>query len=157
MNRSDLSLVAVVAMLVGAIGWAADKPNFSGEWVLNLSKSTLAKRGIEKGTARIVHHEPAFSFARTFVAKDGPDDAAYELTTDGSEKVEHSGNMTTHSRLYWEGDQLVLDEKIELGERTATNVVHYRLTDGGATLIAQESFRGPRLQYDNSWVFDRKK
>lgn len=157
MTRHHFSVFALAAILGAVAGSAQDKPNFSGEWVLNLSKSTLARKGIEGGTARIVHREPAFSFSRTFVTHDGPDDASYELAIDGSEKAEHSGTMTRHSRLYWEGDQLVLDEKIAMGDRNATNIVHYSLTGGGATLVAKESFRGPKLKYDNVWLFDRKK
>lgn len=156
MNRQILVVVFVVIAVVAGILLAADKPDFSGEWNLDLSRSTLAAKGIQAGTVRIVHHEPAFKFDRTFVTKDGPDRTSYELTTDGKEKMDQSGKMTTHSRLYWKDDDLVLDEKIEVGGRTATNVVHYTLADSGRTLIAKESFRGPRLQYDNSWVFDRK-
>ncbi len=156
MNRRILTAVVVAVALVAGVAPAADRPNFSGEWSLNLTRSTLATKGIEAGTARIVHREPAFSFARTFTTKDGPDSVSYEMTTDATEKVAREGKKTRHSRLYWEGDQLVLDEKIELGGRTATNVVRYSLADGGKTLIAKESFRGPKFQYENSWVFDRR-
>ncbi len=145
-----------VAVAVACVALAADRPDFSGDWTLSLSRSTLATKGIQSGTVRTVHREPKFNFSRTFVTSDGPDESSYELTTDGTEKVERSGKMTRHSRMYWDGDQLVLDEKLELGDRTATNVVHYSLADGGKTLIAKESFRGPKLQYDNVWVFERK-
>ena len=156
MKRRALVVVAVVAAAVTGVALGAEKPDFSGQWVLDLGRSTLQTPGIQSGTVHIVHREPAFSFARTFVSKDGPDEAKYELTTDGKEKVEVEGKMTTSSRLYWEGEQLVLDQKIAVRNLTATNVVHYSLSDGGRTLIAKESFRGPKLKYDNSWVFNRK-
>jgi hypothetical protein len=154
-RRSSFALVAAVCLAAGS-ALAADPPDFSGEWVLDLGRSTLVKPGIRSGSVRIVHREPAFSFARTFVTEDGPDQVSYELTTDGKEKVEASDGMTTRSRLYWQDDQLVLDETMTMGERTATNVVHYSLSDGGRTLTARESFHGPRLKYDNTWVFFRQ-
>lgn len=148
--------VGILVALAAGIAWADERPNFSGDWVLNSGKSTLATKGIQSGTVRIEHKEPAFSFQRTFITKDGPDESRYDLTTDGKEKVEVSGGSTRRSRLYWEGDQLVLDEKIEMAGRTATNVVRYRLENEGKTLVAREAFRAPRVQHDNVWVFDRK-
>ena len=61
--------------------------------------------------------------------------------------------MITPSRLAWEGDVLVLHERLTAPQGEATNTVHYWLLDAGQTLEARESFRGPRLQYDNLWVF----
>ena len=150
-------LVVVTAAGVLAGAWVAlQERNFSGEWVLNTAKSKIATPGIQAGTVRIEHKETAFSFQRTFTTADGPDTSRYDLVIGGSEKVERSGSETRHSRMYWEAGQLVLDEKIEIGGRTATNVVHYSLEDGGRTLVARESFRAPKLQYDNVWVFDRR-
>jgi hypothetical protein len=36
-----------------------------------------------------------------------------------------------------------------------TNVVHYRLTDGGKTSVAAEWFHMSKEQHHNLWVFDR--
>ena len=53
------------------------------------------------------------------------------------------------------GADLFLDSTITMGSRTATNKVVYHLSDDGRKLTATESFRGPRLKYDNVWVFDK--
>jgi hypothetical protein len=34
--------------------------------------------------------------------------------------------------------------------------VRYALLEGGRVLRAEERFRGPRLSYDNLWVFDKQ-
>ncbi len=149
------SIVALAALLTGA-SLAAAQPNFSGEWVLNLAKSKIARPGIQAGAVRIEHKDPAFSFERTFTLADGPDSGRYDITTDGKERVKQSTAETRRSRMYWEGVELVLDEKVEKAGRTATNVVHYSLENAGRALVARESFRAPGLQYDNVWVFDRK-
>ncbi|HNX49461.1 MAG TPA: hypothetical protein PLS53_03205 [Thermoanaerobaculaceae bacterium] len=149
-------LVVLLITVLASLAWAADKPDLSGKWVLNLGKSTLATPGIEAGTVRITHQEPRFHFARTFQTRDGRDNLTFDATTDGAERTTRSDGMTTRSRLHWEGQELVLDETTQVGSRTATNVVHYSLSDGGKVLIARESFRGPRLQYDNTWMFDRQ-
>lgn len=60
------------------------------------------------------------------------------------------------SRLYWEGDILVFVTRIVAPQGEATNIVHYSLREGGRVIEAAEKFRGPKLSYDNLWVFDKK-
>ncbi len=57
----------------------------------------------------------------------------------------------------WSGDgggHLISNAGAE-GEE-ATNLVRYRLEEGGAVLGAEEVFRGPEQSYDNRWVFTRE-
>jgi hypothetical protein len=107
-------------------------------------------------TGRITHRDPVFEFDRVFTRAGKDDKGGYSLFTDGSEKVTVEGAMTTRSKMAWETGLLVLRERIEAAQGHATNTVHYRLLDGGRTLEARESFRGPRLQYDNVWVLERR-
>lgn len=37
-----------------------------------------------------------------------------------------------------------------------SNIVKYRISDEGKTLIATERFHGPFVRYDDVWVFDKK-
>ncbi len=152
-------LTATTLLFCAAIGdplLTAAGPNLTGDWVLNIAKSKIAEAGIQAGTVRIEHKDQAFSFRRSFTTAAGPDASGYDLTIGGEEKVEQAGGQTRRARLYWEGNQLVYDEKIEMGGRTATNVVHYSLENEGKTLVARERFRAPRVQHDNVWVFERK-
>jgi len=77
------------------------------------------------------------------------------LPTNGSEVVVEEGGITTRSRLIWDGDALVLGERLTAKWGEATNRVRYHLEDGGRTLIAEERFRGSRVAYDNLWVADK--
>jgi hypothetical protein len=156
MIKRLLTLVVLSAAPVTGLAETPQHPDLAGVWVLSTTRSTVAQQGIRAGRLRIDHQGLQLRFHRTFVTAEGGDDLSWVLTTDGVEKTTRSEGVTTHSRLFWEGDQLVLDEKLELPGRTATNVVRYSLTDEGRTLIAKEAFRGPRLQYDNTWVFERR-
>jgi hypothetical protein len=148
--------LAPAALLIASI---REKPDLTGTWVLNLEKSRLQiETKIERGAFTIEHREPEFRFSRVFVVGGKEDAVSYALTTDGKEKVEQGSGRTATSRLYWDGDVLVLDERIVLKDgREATNVVHYSLQDGGKTLVAEEKFRGPIRKYDNHWVADLEK
>ena len=154
--RLILLLAALSAGLT--IAGSTQKPDLTGTWILNLEKSRLQIGDkIESGTFTIEHQEPQFRFSRVFLAGGREDSTSYALTTDGKEKIENGPGRTTSSRLYWDGDVLVLDERIVLKDgRQATNVVRYSLQEGGRTLVAEEKFRGPIRKYDNHWVADRK-
>lgn len=151
-------LTVGLALAAGMASLAAPKPDFSGKWVLNLGKSKLeVQEKIERASFTIDHRDPAFHFSRVFVVGGNKDALSYDLTTDGKEKVVKEPGRTTTSRLTWDGDVLVLDERIVLKDgREATNVVRYSLQDGGRTLIAEEKFRGPFRKHDNLWIADRE-
>ena len=139
-------------------GAPAGKPDLTGTWTLDLEKCQLQSPSkIDSGTITIAHRDPAFRFSRTFVVGGKEDALSYELTTDGREKIVKEPGRTTSSRMYWDGDVLVLDEKIVLTDgRAATNTVRYSLHEGGRMLVAEERFRGPFHKHDNIWVADRK-
>lgn len=149
---------AAMALCVAGAALGAERPNFSGTWVVNPEKSRLADWAkFDETTITIEHKDPSFSFHRVSVKAGKTDESAYALTTDGVEKVAKTGGRTSTSCLAWDGDTLVFQDVIVLANgRQATNTVRYTLKDGGKTLVAEESFRGPVVKYDNRWVADRK-
>jgi outer membrane protein assembly factor BamB len=134
----------------------SQKPNFSGAWRFNPEKSKLQIPAPTSSTFRVDHREPEFHLSRTHVYEGKADTWSIDLTTDGKEVVQQEGDRTIHSRLYWEGNELVFDSKIVLKDREATNIVRYQLSEDGKTFTAIERFRGPILKYDNIWVFDKQ-
>ncbi len=66
-----------------------EKPDFSGEWVLNRPACTLSPGAdaMQSAVVRIEHREPTFRYEATFVAKDGPLEYKYELPSDGRDIV----------------------------------------------------------------------
>ena len=154
---SRSNYLPAVILLCTVIAASAEKPDFSGTWVLNLEKTRLQSfRGLESGEIVIEHAEPRFRFHRAFVIKGKTDSTSWQLTTDGREVVVEEGGITRKSRLVWDGNALVLDERLTAKGGEATNRVRYRLLDGGRTLVAEERFRGSRLSYDNLWVADKR-
>ena len=152
-------LITLVFLSIAASLGAQPKPNFSGEWVLNKAESKLQLQSLanlESGVVRIEHREPDFSFDRTFVVGGKESKTTYRLTTDGKESASQNGDQQHFSTLSWDGDVLVYFTRIVAPQGEATNTVRYRLRDGGRVLEAAESFRGPKLSYDNLWVLDKK-
>ena len=84
------------------------KPDFSGEWNLNLEKSKLQAfwtEGLTKGNLKIVHEEPKFNLWRSFTIKGKERLLDYTMETNGKEK---KGKHRTNWTLSWQQGTLEL-------------------------------------------------
>lgn len=153
-----LSLVAVLGD--GRPAAAQERPNFTGDWTVDLENSQLHEdyRALERGAVRIDHREPAFTFRRTFVIKGRPSEATYDATTDGRE---HRGagpdGSNTVVTMQWEQAALVVHQRISHPKAgQLNNSVRYELMDQGHTLRATEDFDGGGRSHHNVWIFRRQ-
>lgn len=134
------------------------KPNFSGTWVLNTQKSRI-KDPPASATFRIRHQEPNWHLSSTHVYQDGKRYVSdIDLRTDGThELVTHERGYDSRTRMYWDGDVLVRDEKARGKDGTAgANVVRYSLSPDGKTLTATEHDEVSGSAWTNQWVFERQ-
>lgn len=131
------------------------KPDFSGTWVFNPGRSRLEMTAPTKSTFVIEQMDQVFKLTRTHTWGEKLDTLSFEVAIDGNEHYSQVGEVETWSRMYWMGEELVLNSRIAYRGEEGTNVVHYRLADKGATLIAAEWFHMPTEQHHNYWVFER--
>jgi hypothetical protein len=145
----------VMAMLLGA---AQQKPDFSGDWILNRQASTLSTlaSAYKSGSVQIEHRDPAFRYRATLVSDNGPLQYQYELRSDGRDAGIIQQGVTTVSTLRWQEDALVLNSRIQRPDGELRISFRYELIDGGRRLRATEQVRGGLRDQDNIWVFDRR-
>jgi hypothetical protein len=154
------STVAAVFFLAGMMTVIAQqKPEFSGEWKLNLQASTLSPAVApvaQSGVLRIEHHEPRFTAHQTIVLDGKPFESKFELLSDGREvaKTDDRGRRIV-STLRWDGDALAVTWRIQSPDAEVTISFRYELQDGGRRLRAAEQIRGGSRDQDNVWVFER--
>jgi hypothetical protein len=133
------------------------KSDFSGEYELNLSASTLSDvvaDGVKRGTVRIDHQEPQFRCRLAYIFTDGKTfDAAFELVTDGREIANTDHGQTSVSTLHWDGEALVFSSRAEGG---LALTFRYELLDAGRRLRMAEGLRGTDHDHDNVWILDRQ-
>jgi hypothetical protein len=138
---------------------AQQKPDFSGEWKLNLQASTLSPivaPAAQSGVLRIEHHEPKFTAHQTIVLDGKPFESRFELLSDGREvATTDDRGFRIASTLRWDGDALVVLWRIHGPDREVTISFRYELQDGGRQLRAVEQLRGGGRDQDNLWVFER--
>ncbi len=151
--------IAAPALVLALLAGRAAKPDFSGEWRLDKARSTFGiaqAAAVESAVVRIAHHEPHFSFSRTFFVGGREDTLSWALTTDGAAVTGREGAQSVTSRLDWDADTLVYATRTVTSRGIAGDTVRYALLDGGRTLRAAERFRAPRLSYDNLWIFEKR-
>jgi nuclear transport factor 2 (NTF2) superfamily protein len=149
--------LGIAALLMTTTLAAGDetKPGFSGRWEFNPASSRLEMTAPNKSTFWIEHHDEIFKLTRTHVWGERWDTLSFEVTTDGVEHYKKRGQSESWTRMYWLGEELVLDMRLAYGGKQGTNVVHYRLADGGNTFVAAEWYHMAGKQHHNLWVLDR--
>jgi hypothetical protein len=99
--------------LISALAIAADHPDFSGNWVINVEKSDFGGAPApEKFTRKIEHREPSMVLTDAQSSPLGEDHAVRNYTTDGKE-ISYSwmgGDVKSSAR--WDGSKLVIVSKV---------------------------------------------
>jgi hypothetical protein len=161
MNRASFVSFLLLMTGIAACGQAPQsKPNLSGTWVFDSQKSALKVTGPSAMTLQIEQSDPKISFLRTQTYGDQSFTWKLEANSDGQkEVVDTSGGMTTNSRVYWQGNALVVDQKITASDGTKVDeMVTYTLDDNFNTLqaVERQTAVGGKGATVNKWVYDKK-
>jgi len=135
---------------------AEQKPDFSGEYVLNPQASALGggAAAVRSAVLRIEHREPIVQCQGAFTFDDTSFNYTLERVADGREVVDGKEPPTTSS-LHWDGNALVFIDRTDAADAPVTMSWRYELDDSGHRLTAIERIRGGGRDQDNVWVFER--
>lgn len=146
-----------LALFVGAVAHADEKPDFTGTWVLDLARSELQIRAPDSSVFEISHNEPDWRVVRTHVYGGRANELVMELSTDGSPTISKNGRTSTESTLLWDEYSLILRWRESRGGKLrGDGEVRYSLTEDGQTFVAEEKMNSARSTHHNLWVFSRK-
>jgi hypothetical protein len=154
-SRRFLGVFAVLAM---AALPALAKPNFTGDWKLNASKSTFGQMPPpDSMTWKIKHDDPKLSNATKQSSQMGDFDQQLTYTTDGKESTnEGFQGSTMKSVAKWDGDTLVIDTKGQFGDNEVTISQKWTLAADGKTLTVVQSFKSAMGEGEQKLVFDKQ-
>lgn len=154
----ETCIATVILLGVAISGPAQERPDFSGEWILNRQASTLSPGAdaVQSGVWRIEHREPTFRHKAAFVTGSNPIEYEYELLSDGREVVGTQQGARTVSSLRWEGNALVVTWRTQRSDGEMAISFRYELLDAGRRLRATEQVRGTDHDQDNIWIFERR-
>ena len=136
---------------------AGQKPDFSGEYVLNSQASALAggAAAVRSAVLRFEHREPTVRCEGAFAFDDTSFNYTVELVSDGREVVDGQEPPTTSS-LRWDSDALVFVHRTDAADAPVTMSWRYELDRSGRRLTATERIRGAGRDQNNVWVFERR-
>jgi hypothetical protein len=141
-TRLCASLLLTVAF---GVVQAHAKPNLSGTWKVNVSKSDFGPMPApDSQTDKVTHEDPDVKIGVTSTGQMG--DLNYDLhyTTDGKETTNTVVGNEMKSTAKWEGDELVIDTTGNFNGTDFTAKDRWTLSDDAKTMTVQRhlSFAG---------------
>jgi len=147
------AFVAVIAFAGSAA--AADKPNFSGDWKMNMAQSNFgALPGPSSIVRKITHAEPSLVIVEQQEGGLGDQTTTRKYTTDGKDMSFESGGAEVKGNAVWEGDALILTSTVDAMSVKFTD--RMTLSGDGRMLISAVHISSPQGDLDIMIVFDRQ-
>ena len=158
-GRLVVFLLLLLAVPMNSQGQKA-KPNLTGTWVFSAQKSSLKMPAPTSMTLQIAQNDPQINFSRSQVYGDRTFAWKLEAVADGQKEiVQKLPEYTANVKVYWEGDSLVLDQKITAPDGTQANdMVTYSLVENGSTLeaVERQTVVGGKGSTTNKWVYEKR-
>lgn len=155
-------ICALLLVPLSAFG-GAGKPDFSGVWKLNESKSTIGEGRFRLSPGLVVRHDGNnLEIERTRVGREGQEIKSTEnLTLDGKEVVNEGENRSTKTTANWseDGRNVVIASIMTISREGQTmeikNRETWQLSDDGKTLTIQFNSSSPRGERNDNLVYDK--
>ncbi len=142
------------AFLLGATAGAQPKPNFTGTWKQDNSKSTVRPGSTLQYANRIEHQDPKLKVTTILSGGDRPESTySRDYLTDGTEakSADREGDQFT-TTVKWEGTALVFETVEKENTATLTTRETWTLSDDGKVLTKKRHTTGPRGDSDQTYV-----
>jgi len=147
--------MALVIMALSANANAADKPNFSGEWKINPTKSEFGPAPLpEKFVRKIEHVEPSISIVEDQVNAGTPSTTTRKVTTDGKAQTFEMNGAQVKASAAWADTALIATTAVDsLG---VTFKDRMSLSGDGKVLTSKVLIVSPQGEFEITVVFDRQ-
>ena len=157
MKTLSSALLIIAALASAAL--AADKPDFSGDWKLNASKSNFGPIPAPATYARkVTHAEPSITIEDTQTGSalgDQHDTRTY--TTDGKEISYQANGADVKSGATWDGDSLQINSKVSIQDMQLVVKDKITLGDDGKTMTDSVHIAVPQQgDIDLTLVFEKQ-
>lgn len=155
--RRRAILACLLTVSFAAACAAQSKPNFSGTWKLNTSKSDFGMiPGPDSRTDVIDHAEPNVKITTSQAGPQGKMEASLTYTTDGKEASNKMGPRDVKSIVGWEGNSLVVTSKLNFNEQEVTIKASWSLSEDGKTMTQNVHLAAQMGETDQKLVFEKQ-
>ncbi len=167
--RSKFAALAAVAafMLVALAASAAAKPNFSGTWALDATKSECGQRGCNAETMTVKQDGDKLTVERKTTGPQGGENTSTDTYTADGKEGDFTMNMMRNevkgkrtSKWSADGKALEVHDKASLdtpnGAMTIDSTSTWTLSDDGKTLTIEGTRTTPRGDQKFKRVFNKQ-
>ena len=148
-------LGVLLAFVVVAAGQPAAKPNFSGEWKINVAKSNFGPLPPPSVMNRsIAHTEPALTIVEEQTSQLGDQKTTRKYVTDGSEITFDVQGMAVASSATWKEGVLLVVSRVDGAGLTFTD--RMTLSPDGKSLTSLIHITSAQGDIDITVVFDKQ-
>ncbi len=146
---ANATLLVLAATLAVA---ADDKPNLTGTWKLNTSKSDFSGKPMPSALAvKIDHQDPIFKYSVTGTQDGNEFEESGEIAIGGKESTNSNG-LTL--KAHWEGKVLVVEYKSPDG--SFSGLAHDTLSEDGKTLTRDTEIKSSEGDYKQHIVLEKQ-
>ena len=133
-------------------------PNFSGQWTLNLSKSSYGSFPAPQGMTRKINHQGvALSISSTQRGAQGDVTSDLLYTTDGHECLNKMLTGEVKGTARFEGDSLIIESSRQINNAELKERDVWTLSSDGKTLTITAHVTLPQQgSFDIKQVFDKQ-
>ena len=159
MPYSEMMLRRILLLSIAAtMLFAADKPNYSGHWVVDLAKSDFGMMPPpEKMERDIDHKDPQMQIKSVQKSERGEFTSESKYTTDGKEATIQMRNRDAKVVAKWVDNKLEVNVKSEFNGTSIGQKETWTLSDDGKTLTTQSEIQAPQGEFKTKLVFTKGK
>ncbi len=144
-------LLTVIGLTVSQFQVFAQRPDFTGSWLLNFEKSKLEHRanGLTGSIFIIRQDGDNFSLTRYHLFGDKKKKISFKMVADGK---------TRRVKILFKGKLEKKENSLQatLWRKNFLNIVNYKFGNNQNEFVADEVFTGRPQNHHNIWVFDRE-
>jgi hypothetical protein len=149
-------LTATIVLLAASVA-ASAKPNLSGDWKLNTSKSDFGQMPPPSSmTQKITHEDPNLQLQVKQSGEMGDFEFETKYTTDGKECTNTIRDNPATSIVKWDGDALVFDTKGKFGDNDFTMKDKWTVSEDGKVLTIERHFSSSFGEGDQKLVLEKQ-
>lgn len=136
---------------------AADKPNFTGEWKLNVEKSTFGPIPAPVSQlTKIEHTDPKVVMTQDQESADGQKvSMTMKYSTDGTEAVNDFRGNPAKITAKWDGDALVVNTKLDFQGMEIKIVNTMKLAADGKSITSVSKIETPQGDFESSSLLEK--
>ncbi|MFL6201124.1 MAG: hypothetical protein ACJ76J_18290 [Thermoanaerobaculia bacterium] len=151
-----LACALLVLWSASVLAQEAQRPDFSGTWLLDKGASRLQAPAPDTSILYIDHTDPRLLLTRAYILDGVADLFNILVLADGKDDLKKWRGDKVVNRCRWEGGRLVLESRERRDRKESLTVMKLSLSPDGRTLTAEESFTGPGRKVENTLVLQRE-